>query len=405
MTVVAGMQLIVRPNDSEAEQFVVAVQGATVGDLKRAIRSARGYEIYQELNLTVRSTGTSLGDDSDSLAEQDLAELEVLNLTLEDAGLEEIDTSLGDANQESKAVDAISPPTATPVGSATSAEADEGSDLGDLRLSEAECQNTVIVQAIPMADQTVTEDMLVAQFSVFGDITRLIIQTAPSAKTQRAVVVFASAESATAALAFNGRSLLDQPVTVVLPTAADIRAGGNGGAGVPEGGNYPSLAHVSEKSSMIVAGFLAEGILAGHKGLAYAKRYDEQHQISHRIREQDQQRGISQTAERWVQQANAQAKVVAERADSSWKEFDEKHKVGERVKATTEQVVANVEAGAARAMENEHVARGVAEARKAMSSLFAWGNQTIDRVNDTVERRRSESAQRAEEASVASETT
>jgi hypothetical protein len=140
-------------------------------------------------------------------------------------------------------------------------------------LAAEEVPRSVVVSAIPAADASATEAAILGCFGSFGDIARLIFQDDAASGTahQRAVIVYATPGAAANAVAASGLPLLGAPVEVVLasslpPMAALPVGGGGGGAG----GGMPLI---TPDAVAGVAHLLAQGFLAGERGLASVRRY------------------------------------------------------------------------------------------------------------------------------------
>lgn len=91
------------------------------------------------------------------------------------------------------------------------------SEDGELHgVTEQEAARSVFVQGLPDLDLQPTESSLVEVFSVYGRVSRLLLQTIPQSQTQRALVVFTESAGATAVLQQNGRDILGASCSVSL---------------------------------------------------------------------------------------------------------------------------------------------------------------------------------------------
>ncbi|CAN0438448.1 unnamed protein product, partial [Hapterophycus canaliculatus] len=81
-------------------------------------------------------------------------------------------------------------------------------DDGIQLVTEEQAARSVLVQGLPILDRQPTESSLVEVFSVYGRVSRLVLQTIRLSQTQRALVVFAESAGATAALQQNDRDIL-----------------------------------------------------------------------------------------------------------------------------------------------------------------------------------------------------
>ncbi|CAB1099089.1 unnamed protein product [Ectocarpus sp. CCAP 1310/34] len=87
-------------------------------------------------------------------------------------------------------------------------------DDGIQLVTEEQAARSVLVQGLPILDRQRTECSLVEVFSVYGRVSRLLLQTIRLSQTQRALVVFAESAGATAALQQNDRDILGASCSV-----------------------------------------------------------------------------------------------------------------------------------------------------------------------------------------------
>lgn len=196
---------------------------------------------------------------------------------------------------------------------------------------------SILVQGLPLLDQELTESSIVQVFSAYGEISKLLLQTNEESKSQRAVLVFAEAQGAHAALQANGRDILGSNCSVGLASSMPPLHEGLGRENVSD---QPDVGGQSENRKMTygewVAGFLAQGMV-------YTRLFDEK-------------LGVSQTA-----------KVLAGKVQK----FDETHKVSGTVTAA--------------AMTAAEKARIVDNRLKVSETAFKWAQKTKESTGRAIE--------------------
>lgn len=209
-------------------------------------------------------------------------------------------------------------------------------------LSPEEVPRSIVVSGIPVADPVATERALLDAFSSFGGIARLIFQdeglvVEGRPTRQRAVIVFQREPAATNAVIASGMSVLGAPVQVVLashlPPSEHASSGGAGYAssGLPVAGSGAPL--VSPDAVAAVAHLLAQGYMAGERGIASVRRYGEERGYTDRVRVvyHDAARTAADINQRYHIVPIAHATVAA--ALNAAKSIDQQYRISQRSSA------------------------------------------------------------------------
>jgi len=240
-----------------------------------------------------------------------------------------------------------------------------------------------------------TEKTVSDFFSFCGRITKLTLRKdASNDGAQEAVVIFETDSAAKTALLLTNALIVDRPITVVshIPSSNDEPLQQSSQQTEPENitnRTYTAPDHERSKTS-VVASMLAAGYILGTDTVSQARDFDEKHMISLQIKvgaeqvkakanELDKALHISETA-------NVIKTVTVEKA----KEVDEKLGISTKANQAAEAVKQQATAIAAKAQENEMVAKGVG----LLSTLGATISQSFQSIKDetlaTVEQKRAE---------------
>lgn len=206
-----------------------------------------------------------------------------------------------------------------------------------------------------------TEKTVSDFFSFCGRITRLTLRGSTEG-SQEAIVIFESDSAAKTALLLTNALIVDRPITVVpyFPVAGDEAQGVTVEAGQAVITERTQLVPDSERTkTSVVASMLAAGYVLGSDTIQKARDLDDKHMISLQLKvgaeqikakanEIDRQLHISETA-------TAIKAGVVEKA----KEVDEKLHLSEKVGAAATAAKLQASALAAKANENETIAKGV----------------------------------------------
>jgi len=196
-------------------------------------------------------------------------------------------------------------------------------------------------------------------FSFCGRITRLTLR-AGAEGSQEAVVVFESDSAAKTALLLTNALIVDRPITVVpyFPAAGEENAEAVSPAAAITQRSH-SVPDAERTKTSVIASMIAAGYVLGSDTIGKARDLDDKHmitlqlkvgaeQIKAKANEIDRQLHISETA-------TAIKTGVVEKA----KEVDEKLHITEKVGAAANAAKQQATALAAKANENETIAKGV----------------------------------------------
>jgi len=206
-----------------------------------------------------------------------------------------------------------------------------------------------------------TEKTVSDFFSFCGRITRLNLRGITEGSLE-AVVIFESESAAKTALLLTNALIVDRPITVVphFPVAGEEPAGVTADAGQPVITERPYAAPDAERTkTSVMASLVAAGYVLGSDTIQKARDLDDKHMISLQLKvgaeqikakanEIDRQLHISETA-------TAIKTGVVEKA----KEVDAQLHITEKVGAAASAAKLQATALAAKANENETVAKGV----------------------------------------------
>jgi len=207
-----------------------------------------------------------------------------------------------------------------------------------------------------------TEKTVSDFFSFCGRITRLTLRNSAEGGSQEAVVVFETDSAAKTALLLTNALIVDRPITVVphFPGTGEEVPGITVEAGQPAITERQHVVSDAERTkTSVIASLIAAGYVLGSDTIGKARDLDEKHMISLQLKvgaeqikakanEIDKQLHISETA-------SAIKTGVVEKA----KEVDEKLHISEKVGAAATAAKQQASAFAAKANENETIAKGV----------------------------------------------
>jgi len=218
-----------------------------------------------------------------------------------------------------------------------------------------------------------TEKTVSDFFSFCGRITRLTLRNSAEGGAQEAVVVFETDSAAKTALLLTNALIVDRPITVVphSPAAGEEAAPGvtvEAGQGTITERQH-AVPDAERTKTSVMASLVAAGYVLGSDTIGKARELDEKHMISLQLKvgaeqikakanEIDKQLHISETA------AAVKASVV-EKA----KEVDEKLQISEKVGTVATAAKLQASALAAKANENETIAKGVGVLKAVGSSI------------------------------------
>lgn len=241
-----------------------------------------------------------------------------------------------------------------------------------------------------------TEKTVSDFFSFCGRITKLTLRKdASNDGAQEAIVIFETDSAAKTALLLTNALIVDRPITVVphIPSSNDAEPLQQSSQQTESENitNRTFTAPDNERTkTSVVASLLAAGYILGTDTVSQARDFDEKHMISLQIKvgaeqvkakanELDKALHISETA-------NVIKTVTVEKA----KEVDEKLGLSTKANQAAEVVKQQATAIAAKAQENEMVAKGVG----LLSTLGATISQSFQSIKDetlaTVEQKRAE---------------
>lgn len=206
-----------------------------------------------------------------------------------------------------------------------------------------------------------TEKTVSDFFSFCGRITRLTLRSVTEGSLE-AIVIFESESAAKTALLLTNALIVDRPITVVpyFPVVGEEPAGVTAEAGQPVITERPHAAPDAERTkTSVMASLVAAGYVLGSDTIQRARDLDDKHmitlqlkvgaeQIKAKANEIDRQLHISETA-------TAIKTGVVEKA----KEVDAQLHITEKVGAAASAAKLQATALAAKANENETVAKGV----------------------------------------------
>lgn len=199
-------------------------------------------------------------------------------------------------------------------------------------LAPSEVAQAIVITGIPLADPGVTEGALLSLFQGQGQVLRMMFQDDGSG-AQRAMVVFARPSAADAALACDGVPLLGSPVHVV-PASSLPREAASGASGSPVAGSLEGSEAVAS-----VAHLLAQGFLAGERGLSQVRRYGDERGVTSQVRV------VWDSAVSTASSVNSRYQVVptvaavATAAIESAREVDRQYRLSQKGKALVEGAV------------------------------------------------------------------
>jgi len=224
-------------------------------------------------------------------------------------------------------------------------------------------------------------------FSFCGRITKLTLRKEVTGDAQEAIVVFETDSAAKTALLLTNALIVDRPITVV-PHVASVEVEGEAPSAPMDttqdnitNRNFTAPDHERTKTS-VVASMLAAGYVLGTDAVAKAREVDEKHMISLQLKvgaeqvkakanEIDKALHISETA-------NVIKTVTMEKA----KEVDEKFGLTEKVNQAADTVKQQASAFAAKASENEVVAKGVGLLQNIGNTIGNTIQQSIQSLKD-----------------------
>lgn len=264
---------------------------------------------------------------------------------------------------------------------------------------------SVLIEGVPIASQSDTEDALVGLFSSVGALQRLIIQTVSDGSSQRAIATYKSSASAQAALTLNGTrvlgdhevrvrslaSLVDDgwPTPVIsasgAPSAHTADEDGGSGTGGGGGGEDSRDSRVSQA----VAQMLATGISLGERGFAWVVEVDSRLGFSIALNDLAT-KGVLALGDIGQQlQVRERIGRAATAVESKFGEVDEQLNIRERAAKATEgakrvsdTAKAALDEAAQRALEKQWVRDGVDAFTKTVEGAVIWGSSTWQMAQD-----------------------